>query len=225
MAQERFRYYNLGRWMVIGAALLIVLLTVLSFTPARNPDPEKITYGGATAVDGWRTAQDYNCMDCHTVVGNGAYYAPDLTPIVRWRGQAWVRSFLDNPSRYPTAAEVAAYLPKGTSLEDYLSRYPRARIMVEEWGGKATLMPFLTFDRREKEGLTAWLSYLSDLNTNKWPPSAENRYSFAASFEENLGRFPESSGAWAVWWLLVVFFAFLILYAFFHWLRDEKEER
>jgi len=33
------------------------------------------------------TSQAKNCMNCHTLLGNGAYYAPDLTKA--WLDKAW----------------------------------------------------------------------------------------------------------------------------------------
>lgn len=36
---------------------------------------------------GKKTIQAKNCMNCHTLLGNGAYYAPDLTKA--WLDQGW----------------------------------------------------------------------------------------------------------------------------------------
>ena len=41
-----------------------------------------------------------NCINCHTLLGEGAYYAPDLTKIAQHRGDAYLRQFLQDPSRY-----------------------------------------------------------------------------------------------------------------------------
>ncbi len=35
-----------------------------------------------------------NCMGCHTVMGEGAYYAPELTNVISRRGEAYVKSVL-----------------------------------------------------------------------------------------------------------------------------------
>ncbi len=83
---EEIPFERLGKFMVIFAIVIIVILTPLSIDPARNPNPEKVVYKGSTALDGWRVAMDYNCMGCHTIVGNGAYYAPELTYIARKAG-------------------------------------------------------------------------------------------------------------------------------------------
>jgi nitric oxide reductase subunit C len=83
---EEIPFERLGKFMVAFAILLIVILTPLSIDPGRNPDPEVITYRGSTALEGWKVAIDYNCMGCHTIVGNGAYYAPELTYVARKAG-------------------------------------------------------------------------------------------------------------------------------------------
>ncbi|OHE15277.1 MAG: cytochrome C, partial [Sulfurimonas sp. RIFOXYD2_FULL_37_8] len=67
-------------------------------------------------------SQSKNCMNCHTLLGNGAYYAPDLTKA--WLDPAWgptgsmqamtgkstkeeaMAEFLQNPSQYPTHARM-----------------------------------------------------------------------------------------------------------------------
>jgi nitric oxide reductase subunit C len=49
----------------------------------------KLDAGEAEALvrRGKLTVQAKNCMDCHTLLGNGAYYAPDLTKA--WLDPAW----------------------------------------------------------------------------------------------------------------------------------------
>ena len=38
-----------------------------------------------------------NCMGCHTILGEGAYYAPELTRVVERRGKEWIALFLRDP--------------------------------------------------------------------------------------------------------------------------------
>jgi nitric oxide reductase subunit C len=86
---EAIPFARLGKFMILFSIAVIVVLTPLSIdmtTAKRNPSPEQISYNGATAVEGWKVAIDYNCMGCHTIVGNGAYYAPELTYIARKAG-------------------------------------------------------------------------------------------------------------------------------------------
>ncbi len=70
-------------------------------------------------VAGKRVFQKYNCNDCHTILGFGAYYAPDLTRVVsrvgedgiRYRlrdpGKAFANSWRKMPNQGVTEAEIA----------------------------------------------------------------------------------------------------------------------
>jgi nitric oxide reductase subunit C len=48
-------------------------------------------------VDGKRTFEKYNCNDCHTILGFGGYYAPDLTKVVQRVGEDGIRYRVKNP--------------------------------------------------------------------------------------------------------------------------------
>lgn len=50
-------------------------------------------------VEGKRTFEKYNCNDCHTILGFGAYYAPDLTKVVRRVGEDGMRYRVKNPEK------------------------------------------------------------------------------------------------------------------------------
>jgi len=97
-------------------------------------------------------SQSKNCMNCHTLLGNGAYYAPDLTKA--WLDPAWgptgsmqamtgkstkeeaMAEFLQNPSQYPTHARM---------------------------------MPNLGITAEEAKGLVAFLKHMSSIDTNGFP--------------------------------------------------------
>ena len=48
-------------------------------------------------VLGKRVWHKHNCNDCHTIVGIGGYYSPDVTKAYSTRGEAWLKVFLKNP--------------------------------------------------------------------------------------------------------------------------------
>jgi nitric oxide reductase subunit C len=97
-------------------------------------------------------SQAKNCMNCHTLLGNGAYYAPDLTKA--WLDPAWgpegsmqamtgkstkeeaMAEFLQHPSQYPTHARM---------------------------------MPDLGITEKEAKGLVAFLKHMSSIDTNGFP--------------------------------------------------------
>lgn len=48
-------------------------------------------------IDGKRAFEKYNCNDCHTILGFGAYYAPDLTKVVQRVGEEGIRYRVKHP--------------------------------------------------------------------------------------------------------------------------------
>jgi nitric oxide reductase subunit C len=50
-------------------------------------------------VDGKRIFEKYNCNDCHTILGFGAYYAPDLTKVVQRIGEDGIRYRIKEPAK------------------------------------------------------------------------------------------------------------------------------
>jgi nitric oxide reductase subunit C len=48
-------------------------------------------------VQGKRVWHKHNCNDCHTILGIGGYYSPDVTKTYSTRGEAWLKAFLKNP--------------------------------------------------------------------------------------------------------------------------------
>ncbi|PYV31735.1 MAG: hypothetical protein DMG22_15740 [Acidobacteria bacterium] len=58
-------------------------------------------------IAGKRLWQHYDCNDCHTILGIGGYYAPDVTKSYSIRGEAWLRQFLKDPARiYPAGRQM-----------------------------------------------------------------------------------------------------------------------
>ncbi len=53
----------------------------------------------AEVVAGKRVFEKYNCNDCHTILGFGGYYAPDLTKVVKRVGEDGVRYRVASPEK------------------------------------------------------------------------------------------------------------------------------
>ncbi len=81
----------------ISSALLFLWLTwdthrqveVLSHADKLSPE----------VVAGKRVFEKYNCNDCHTILGFGGYYAPDLTKVVKRVGEDGVRYRVKSPEK------------------------------------------------------------------------------------------------------------------------------
>ncbi len=81
-----------------------------------------------------------DCINCHTLLGEGAYYAPDLTKIAQQRGAAYLRTFLQDPWRF----------------------YSEER--------DRRIMPNLHLSDRQIDDLIAFLTWVSHIDTHGWPP-------------------------------------------------------
>ena len=80
------------------ASLAFLVLTVVShrqFPELTNA--ENITPAVTAGMDVWH---DNNCINCHTLFGEGAYYAPDLTKITQLRGDAYLTAYMKNPADF-----------------------------------------------------------------------------------------------------------------------------
>lgn len=91
-----------------GFSLVFLGLTVdtLRQVPARS-HAQAMT---ADVVHGRELWDENNCMGCHTLLGEGAYYAPELTTVVERRGEAWLKLFLHDPAAmFPGERKMVQY--------------------------------------------------------------------------------------------------------------------
>jgi mono/diheme cytochrome c family protein len=160
-------------------ALIFVALSAVSFLDSRGQAvPSAVDYAGVDAVAGKRVFQAYNCMGCHTIVGNGAYFGPDLTKLYDHAGPAWLEAFLPSAGAWPANGAVKLQLQDkavaaeagADTIEAYLEKYPAAAERVARRGGQASHMPNLPLSRQEVQQLIAFLKYTSAMNTEGWPP-------------------------------------------------------
>lgn len=166
--------------LILGLmAAIFLALSALSFLPSRGQAiPSKIDYADAGAVDGKRVFQAYNCMGCHTIVGNGAYFAPDLTKLYGDVGPAWLEAFLPSAGMWPSEGAVKRQLQRPEvaaeagvdSFEAYLAKYPAAAERIARRGGQRSLMPNLPLKQTEVAELIGFLKYTAAMNTEGWPP-------------------------------------------------------
>ncbi len=97
-------------------------------------------------------SQAKNCMNCHTLLGNGAYYAPDLTK--SWLDPAWGPNgpYLGMTGKDTKEEAMAEFL-------QHPSQYPT----------HSRMMPNLGITAEEAKGLVAFLKHMSSIDTNGFP--------------------------------------------------------
>ncbi|SER85543.1 c-type cytochrome [Halopseudomonas bauzanensis] len=122
----------------IAAAVLFLGLTLDShrqFPELTNADTitPQVTHG----KDVWHK---YNCINCHTLFGEGAYYAPDLTKITQHRGEAYLQAYMRDPS---------AFYDEQTHRR---------------------LMPQQNLSEEEITDLIQFLDWVANVDNQDWPP-------------------------------------------------------
>ena len=105
---------------------------------------------------GKKTTQAKNCMNCHTLLGNGAYYAPDLTKA--WLDQGW----------------LSVELREEQMLKFLIDPEKNARTF-----GTGRKMPNLDITDEEAKGVVAFLKWMSSIDTNGFP------YNFTTIYAED----------------------------------------
>ena len=128
-------------FFIVGTFLFSAIFVGLTIDSHRQfgelTNADKLT---PQIIEGKHVWHRYNCINCHTLMGEGAYYAPDLTQITKQRGEAYLTAFLKDPSKF-------------------YSEIKHRRIM-----------PNLKLKDQEITDVIAFLDWVSEINTNGWPP-------------------------------------------------------
>ncbi len=115
--------------------LIFIGLTVFSLSAAQDQsNQENIT---AEVVRGKELWEKNNCMGCHSIMGEGAYYAPELTKVIDRKGADVVKAILMSP---------VAWQPSGRKMVAYNMSEAEATDVVEffKWVGEIDLNGFET---------------------------------------------------------------------------------
>lgn len=99
----------------------------------------------ASVARGKHVWEKHSCINCHSLLGEGAYFAPEL-------GNVWIRYGGDKD------AEGAA-----TVLKSWMRSQPSG---IE---GRRQ-MPQFNLTEQELDDLAAFLAWTSRINTQNWPP-------------------------------------------------------
>ena len=136
MTKRHTRAFFVAGTAVFG--LIFLLLTIHSHTQfATLTNEAAITDEVVAGKHVWHRK---NCINCHTLLGEGAYYAPDLTKIAQHRGDAYLRLFLKDPAKFYS----------------------------EEQHGR--LMPNPNLSDQEIGEVIAFLTWVSNIDNQNWPP-------------------------------------------------------
>jgi nitric oxide reductase subunit C len=82
---------------LLGSLVFLVLLIAMTVDSLRKVNAGRTPAVTAQVAAGKEVWSRKNCNDCHTILGIGGYYAPDLTKVADTRDAAWLRRFLADP--------------------------------------------------------------------------------------------------------------------------------
>jgi nitric oxide reductase subunit C len=127
-----------------GSVFFFLLLVVLTFDTVKSlPERDHRENITPQVVLGKKMWEDHNCIGCHTLMGEGAYFAPELANVYDRFGQS-------------TDAIVA-----------FIQSRP-----AEGIPGRRS-MPQFNMSAEELEAVAAFLKWTSEIDDANWPPNIQ----------------------------------------------------
>ena len=140
---------NTARNIYFGGSLFAILVfagltfdTVQKFPELTNED--KLTHSVARGKNLWEVN---NCVGCHTIMGEGAYYAPELANVFNRRGNSDEATFKSYMQGWMAAQPL--HVPDRRKM-------PQFNLSIEE-----------------VDSLSDFLIWTSKIDDNEWPPNIE----------------------------------------------------
>lgn len=125
LSKKQARSFFLGGTLV--TFLAFIGLTIFSL----SKDVDQTNYEEITeaVVRGKTLWEENNCMGCHTILGEGGYYAPELTKVVdrlnslyNEEGEEVIKSILMSPVPWqPNGRKMVAYNMSEAEAEDMVA--------------------------------------------------------------------------------------------------------
>lgn len=127
-----------------GSVFFFLLFLVLTFDTV-NTLPKRDNSAAITpvVVQGKLLWEENDCIGCHTLLGEGAYFAPELGNVY---------------TRYGNSKEA---------IKGFIMSRPKEGIP-----GRRS-MPQFNFSDEELEALAEFLKYSSEIDTAGWPPNIQ----------------------------------------------------
>jgi nitric oxide reductase subunit C len=134
---------SMARNIYLGGSLFFVLVFLgLTFdTTRRLPSLDNRQALNEQVALGKKVWETNNCIGCHTLLGEGAYFAPELGNVYQ---------------RFGKSKEA---------IKAFIKSRP-----VDGIPGRRS-MPQFNLTDEELDAIAEFLKYASEINTNNWPPT------------------------------------------------------
>ncbi|MFC3195922.1 c-type cytochrome [Marinicella sediminis] len=136
---------SMARNIYYGGSLFFVLLFLGLTMDTHRKLPKTDNSGAITeqVSHGKRLWEENNCIGCHTLLGEGAYFAPELGNVY---------------SRYGNSTEA---------IKAFIKSRPPGGIP-----GRRS-MPQFNFTEEELDAIAEFLKYTDGIDTQDWPPNIQ----------------------------------------------------
>lgn len=112
-----------AKWIFyLGTSISLVIF--LGLTVDTHRQVKTLTHADQLSeqvVAGKRVWQKYNCNDCHTILGFGGYYAPDMTRVYWRRGEEGIKAVVRDPEKFTTWRKMPRFGLSERELSDLVA--------------------------------------------------------------------------------------------------------
>ena len=106
LSKSQARLFFFGGTAFFSIIFLLLTIDTVRQIPERSNEKDL----SESAIRGKHLFDRSNCMGCHTILGEGAYYAPELTKVYDRRGPEWMAIFLKDPqAMFPGQRKMEQY--------------------------------------------------------------------------------------------------------------------
>lgn len=136
---------SMARNIFYGGSMFFVLLFLVLAFDTNKALPERDNSANITpqVAHGKRLWEENNCIGCHTLLGEGAYFAPELGNVY---------------TRFGNSKEA---------IKGFIKSRPKEGVP-----GRRS-MPQFNFDDNELDAIAEFLKYSSEINAANWPPNIQ----------------------------------------------------
>lgn len=118
LSKSQARLFFIGGTVLFSLLFLFLTVDTILKVPAQT-NQQNLT---DAVKRGKRIWDENNCMGCHTLLGEGAYYAPELTKVYTRRGVMWLKLFLKDPqAMFPGERKMVNYHFKEKQIDDLIA--------------------------------------------------------------------------------------------------------
>ncbi len=93
---------------IFGSIFFMILLVILTADTMKQMNKRTPPITDAV-IKGKMVWHKYDCIGCHTILGNGSYFAPDLTKTAEIKPRDYLIKWLMNPKAIKTDAQMPVF--------------------------------------------------------------------------------------------------------------------